>query len=69
MFFKSSDVITSYIPLLFTSDGYSYFMNGQPLPTVMFNVEKDLGAYVDNQLKFHHQTAAVITRANHILKY
>ena len=49
----------------FTSDEYSYFMNGQPLPTV--NVEKDLGVYVDNQLKFHHHTAAVIARANYIL--
>ena len=49
----------------FTSDEYSYFMNGQPLPTV--NVEKDLGVYVDSQLKFHHHTAAVIARANCIL--
>ena len=49
----------------FTSDEYSYFMNGQPLPTV--NVEKDLGVYVDNQLKFHHHTAAVIAKANRIL--
>ena len=40
-------------------------MNGQPLPIV--NVEKDLSAYVDNQLKFHHHTAAVIARANRIL--
>ena len=49
----------------FTSDDYTYFMNNQPLPTV--KLEKDLGVFVDNHLKFHDYTAAVVAKANHIL--
>ena len=49
----------------FTSDDYTYFMNNQPLPTV--KLEKDLGVFVDNHLKFHDHTAAVVAKANRIL--
>ena len=49
----------------FTSDDYTYFMNNQPLPTV--ELEKDLGIFVDNHLKFHDHTAAVAAKANRIL--
>ena len=49
----------------FTSDDYTYFMNNQPLPTV--ELEKDLGVFIDNHLKFHDHTAAVVAKANRIL--
>ena len=49
----------------FTSDDYTYFMNNQPLPTV--ELEKDLGVFVDNHLKFHDHTAAVVAKVNRIL--
>ena len=49
----------------FTSDDNTYFMNNQPLPTV--KLEKDLGVFVDNHLKFHDHTGAVVAKANHIL--
>ena len=49
----------------FTSDDYTYFINNQPLPTV--ELEKDLGVFVDNHLKFHDHTAAVVSKANRIL--
>ena len=49
----------------FTSDDYTYFINNQPLPTV--ELEKDLGVFVDDHLKFHDHTAAVVAKANRIL--
>ena len=44
---------------------YIYAMNGRELEQV--NEEKDLGILIDNELKFHKHTAAVIKKANSIL--
>ena len=41
---------------------HRYKINGKPLKSV--NEEKDLGIIVDNDLKFHKQTAASIKKAN-----
>ena len=49
----------------FTSDSYTEFMNNHLLPTV--DLENDLGVFVDNQQKFHHDAGATIAKANHIL--
>ena len=49
----------------FTSDDYTYFMNNQPLLAV--KLEKDLGVFVDNHLKFNDHTAVFVAKANRIL--
>ena len=49
----------------FTTDSYTYFMNNQSLATL--HLENDLGVFVDNQLKFHHDAGATIAKANHVL--
>ena len=43
----------------------NYTMNGNLLENV--NVEKDLGVFMDYELKFHEQTSAAIKKANSIL--
>ena len=42
-----------------------YQMNGISLDQVM--EEKDLGAIIDHELKFHQQTAASVKKANRVL--
>jgi len=46
-------------------DEYSYLINNQPLPTVCS--EKDLGVLIDDELKFHQQTAYIVAKANRLL--
>ena len=48
-----------------SNNKYVYEMNGQRLEQV--TEEKDLGVLIDNELKFHKQTATAIKKANGVL--
>ena len=42
-----------------------YYLNGVIIDSV--DSQKDLGILFDNQLKFHHHTTTIVTKANRLL--